>query len=426
MIQLQFINKILSSKDSTLITLNNLTDEFFSDYKAEFNFIKSHLQQYGKIPDEVTFLNSFPDFELFKVEESDKYLLDTLYEDRNKRLLAKTFNKIRDALNSGNTEKAMQIYSESSEELVTAKHLESVDIFKDLSRYDAYVERSQDYSKFYVKTGFPELDEVIGGWDRREEYATIMARTNKGKSWILLKTAIAAAQQGLTVGLYSGEMSENKVGYRIDTLLSHISNTKITHGNIGIQVDYKRFLENLSTNMKGTIKILTPAMIYGIAGVYALRSFIEKDHLDMLCIDQHSLLEDDRGARNPVERAANISKDLKNLQVLTKIPIITVSQQNREDTEEKGVDTRNIAQSDRIGQDSTVIIAIDRKDDVMILTLVKSRDSAVGATLKYNVNLDTGVFTFIPSEEDATKGTHCEDLKNEYEYSGDSYEENPF
>ena len=310
--------------------------------------------------------------------------------------------------------------------MVTAKHLESVDIFKDLSRYDAYVERSQDYSKFYVKTGFPELDEVIGGWDRKEEYATIMARTNKGKSWILLKTAIAAAQQGLTVGLYSGEMSENKVGYRIDTLLSHISNTKITHGNIGIQVDYKRFLENLSTNIKGTIKILTPAMINGIAGVNALRSFIEKDHLDMLCIDQHSLLEDDRGARNPVERAANISKDLKNLQVLTKIPIITVSQQNREDTEEKGVDTRNIAQSDRIGQDSTVIIAIDRKDDVMILTLVKSRDSAAGATLKYNVNLDTGVFTFIPSEEDATKGTHCEDLKNEYEYSGDSYEENPF
>lgn len=779
MIQLQFINKLLSSKDSTLITLNNLTDEFFSDYKAEFNFIKSHLQQYGKIPDEVTFLNSFPDFELFKVEESDKYLLDTLYEDRNKRLLAKTFNKIRDALNSGNTEKAMQIYSESSEELVTAKHLESVDIFKDLSRYDAYVERSQDYGKFYVKTGFPELDEVIGGWDRREEYATIMARTNRGKclakgskilmgdgtikkvedvrpgdkvqslnrvntvltlhkgkskgykiipnvgnpfiisenhiltllrrkgvwdkvrkmsttrheydlvdisieeylklskhqkkqlslyrpgvdyetkeqnipayilglwlgdgtsnrveltsmdeelikvwsdwalslnltcrkskdtfipskerlskahsfeitagkinsgkeniaqklfrehnlfnnkhiplnyltgdkeqrlqllagildtdgyyngngyeltlsnenliqqvaqlarglgfrvatvrkhlikqfveysvniygphlndipvilarkkakiptanmlqrelnltgfkveevpeveyygfmadgdhrylladntlthnTWILLKTAIAAAQQGLTVGLYSGEMSENKVGYRIDTLLSHISNTKITHGNVGIQVDYKRFLENLSTSVKGTIKVLTPAMINGIAGVNALRSFIEKDHLDMLCIDQHSLLEDDRGARNPVERAANISKDLKNLQVLTKIPIITVSQQNREDTEEKGIDTRNIAQSDRIGQDSTVVIAIDRKDDVMILTLVKSRDSAVGSTLKYNVNLDTGTFTFIPSEEDATKGTHCEELKNEYEYSGDSYEENPF
>ena len=33
----------------------------------------------------------------------------------------------------------------------------------------------------------------------------------------------------------------------------------------------------------------------------------------MLCIDQHSLLEDDRNARNPVEKASNISKDLKNL-----------------------------------------------------------------------------------------------------------------
>ena len=31
------------------------------------------------------------------------------------------------------------------------------------------------------------------------------------------------------------------------------------------------------------------------------------------------LLDDDRKAKNPVERAANISKDLKNLQVLKKI-----------------------------------------------------------------------------------------------------------
>ena len=75
MIQLQFINKLLSSKDSTLITLNNLTDEFFSDYKAEFNFIKSHLQQYGKIPDEVTFLNSFHHI-LNHILQSEKNLIN--------------------------------------------------------------------------------------------------------------------------------------------------------------------------------------------------------------------------------------------------------------------------------------------------------------------------------------------------------------
>lgn len=425
MIQLQYICKILSSKDPTLITLNNLTDEFFSDYKDEFNYIKNHLQKYGNIPDVETFLSIFSDFDYITVTESDKYLLDALYDDRNKRVLATTFNRVRDAINSGDTERAMQIYSESSEQLMQAKHLEAVDIYKDFSRYDAYLSRTKNIENYYVTTGFPELDEVIGGWDRKEELATIVARTNTGKSMILYKTALAAAEQGLTVGIYSGEMSENKVGYRIDTMLSHISNTKLTHGDISVNNDYKTFLDSVGDRLKGKILVLTPPMINGTAGVSALRAFIEKYHLDMLCVDQHSLLEDDRKARNPVERAANISKDLKNLQVMAQIPIISVSQQNREDTSEKGVDTKNIAQSDRIGQDSTVVIFLERKDSVMTLTLVKSRDSANGVKLSYNVNFDTGSWIYIPSEGDALNGNKCEDVKDEFEYS-DGYEEEPF
>ena len=433
-IQNQFINKILTSKDPTLITLNNLTDEFFSDYKDEFNYIKNHLQRYGNIPDEATFLNIFPDFDIIPVNESDKYLLDSLYDDRNKRLLAKTFNKVREALNDGDTEKAMRIYNESSEMLLQAKHLEAVDIYKDLSRYDSYVERSTDFTKYYVKTGFPELDEVIGGWDRKEELATIVARTNIGKSWALLKVVATAAEQGLTVGIYSGEMSEDKVGYRIDTLLSHISNTKMTHGNANIQVEYKKFLEGIQGKLKGKILVLTPSMINGTAGVSALRAFIDKYHLDMLCIDQHSLLEDDRKAKNPVERAANISRDLKNLQVMVKIPIIAVSQQNRENTDEKGVDTKNVAQSDRISQDSTILLFLERgpvkenKHNIMTLTLVKSRDSANGCKLSYVVDLDRGTWAFLPDEEDGLKGNKCEELKNEFEDNGNSntYEDEPF
>lgn len=433
-IQNQFINKILTSKDPTLITLNNLTDEFFSDYKDEFNYIKNHLQRYGNIPDEATFLNIFPDFDIIPVNESDKYLLDSLYDDRNKRLLAKTFNKVREALNDGDTEKAMRIYNESSEMLLQAKHLEAVDIYKDLSRYDSYVERSTDFTKYYVKTGFPELDEVIGGWDRKEELATIVARPNVGKSFVLFKVALAAAEQGLTVGIYSGEMSETKVGYRLDTIMSHISNTKIIHGNTNIQVEYKKFLEGIQGKLKGKILVLTPSMINGTAGVNALRAFIDKYHLDMLCIDQHSLLEDDRKAKNPVERAANISRDLKNLQVMVKIPIIAVSQQNRENTDEKGVDTKNVAQSDRISQDSTILLFLERgpvkenKHNIMTLTLVKSRDSANGCKLSYVVDLDRGTWAFLPDEEDGLKGNKCEELKNEFEDNGNSntYEDEPF
>lgn len=416
MIQLQFLNKVLQSHDASLLVTNNLTQEYFSDYQEEFNFIQQHLRKYGTVPDEVTFLTKFPEFDIIKVEESDSYLIDALFEDRNKRMLARVFNKVRELLNVGKVEEAMNTYMAASSDVVKATHLEAVDILSDTSRYDAYIERTEDYNKYYVKTGIKELDDIIGGWDRKEELALIAARTNVGKSWMLLKVAIAAAEQGLKVGLYSGEMTENKVGYRIDTLISHISNGKLIHGDASIQNDYKRYLENLSTKISGSIKVLTPKMIGTTPGVTALRAFIEKEKLDMLCIDQHSLLEDDRGARDPVQKAANISKDLKTLQVLKQIPIISVSQLNRTAVNsEIGLDASHIAQSDRIAQDSTVILGLEKKDNVMTISLIKSRDSLVGAKLKYAIDLDKGLFMLIPNEEDATKGKSCEDLKKQFE-----------
>ena len=415
MIQCQVLNYILDTKDSSLIVLNGLTEEYFSDYVQEFKFIQNHFATYGQIPDKATFLASFPNFDVLEVKEPQKYLLDALYEDRNKRSLATVFNKIRSLLNDNKTEEALSLFTNSSQLAVKAKHLECVDIIKDLSRYNDYVEKCNDFSKFYVKTGFTELDKVIGGWDKQEELATIAARPGVGKSWVLLKCAAAALEQGLNVGIYSGEMSERKVGYRFDTLVSHISNYGITKGNRDFQNDYKKYLDSLTEKYPtGCLKVLTPVMINGVAGVTALRAFVEKENLDILFVDQHSLLEDDRKAKDPVTRASNISKDLKNLQVLKKIPIIAVSQQNREKTE-NGATTSNIAQTDRISQDSTVLIFLEQKDNILTLNIVKSRDSETNKRIKYAIDLDKGIFAYVPEENNALSGEGIEELAKEYE-----------
>lgn len=399
MIQLQMLNRILQSKNTALVTVNNLTSDYFSEYKDEFNFIKNHLDQYGNIPDLETFLSRFNNFDIIEVKESDNYLIDALYENRNQRELASVFNKVRSLIMNNKTDEAMSLYLTASQNIVKGVHLDSVDIIHDKSRYDRYLEKCNDFNKYYVSTGFSELDEIIGGWDRHEELATIAARSGIGKSWLLLFVAVAAAKQGLNVGIYSGEMSEDKVGYRIDTLISHLSNGQIIHGNVNVSGKYKEYLDNLDKTIRGSIRVLTPSKINGPAGVTALRAFIEKDNLDMLCVDQHSLLEDDRKAKNPVERAANISRDLKNLQVMKKIPIISVSQQNRNSVED-GVSTANIAQSDRIAQDSTIILFLEQKDGVMTIHLTKSRDSINAKDLKYAIDLDKGIFTYIPENGD--------------------------
>ena len=215
-------------------------------------------------------------------------------------------------------------------------------------------------------------------------------------------------------------MSELKVGYRADTLIGHISNRDLMRGNIQVQNEYKLYLDNLRDRFKGKIWVTTPTDIGHPATVTDLRAFIESYHLDILCIDQHSLMEDERKAKDPVTRAANISKDLKNLQVLKKIPIIAVSQQNRGAVEENAtLDVSHIAQADRIGQDSTCVLFLEQKESVMTMHISKARDAVSGSKLKYAVDLNKGIFDFIPVETDALNGNGCEALREEYDYQYD-------
>lgn len=415
MIQLQVLNKLLDTKDKSIITANNLNEDFFSDYKNEYKFIKDHIDKYQTIPDKESFLSKFPTFDIIRVNENIPYLIDEIYEDKNKRTLANIFNQVRKLLTEDKTDEAMKLYSTAAQNLSKGINLTGVDITKDLSRYDRYVEKCDNIKLSYVSTGFPELDKIIGGWDRYEEYATIVARPGVGKSFCLIKSAEAAVSAGLKVGIYSGEMSVDKVAFRFDTMMGHISNRDLTHGNIESQVTYKKYIDSLAKENRGSLIVLTPDLAGGPVGVSTLKAFVEKYHLDMLCIDQHSLLEDDRRGKSAVDKAANISRDIKNLQVMTRIPVITVSQQNRESTED-GLSTKLVSQADRIGQDSTTVIFLEKKDGILTLSCVKARDSESDFKLQYAADYDKGIFTFIPNDNNPQTDQQCEDLRKEYEY----------
>jgi len=426
--QIQTLNYLLSRGDSSLLTTRGLSLDHFPQLRNEFKFILNHFNKYNQLPDMSTFLKTFPDFEVIEVNESIDYLISELNKEKTETNIIELVNKIKEPLLKGETDKVTQMISSFSDKLTSSKHLEAVDILNDISRYDSYIDKCNDFNKYYISTGFRELDEIIGGWDRNEEYATIAARSGTGKTWILLKSITASVERGLRVGLFSGEMSVNKVAYRFDTLMGHISNGKLTHGNIEAAVGYKRYLDNLKDNHKGSLYVLTPNMVDGLCGVNALRGFVEKYNLDILFIDQHSLLQDDRHGRTTFESAANISGDLKQLQVRKGIPIITVSQQNRSSIDEgKFAGTENISNSDKISQDSTVILFLSTKDDIMTIHIAKSRDGGSFKQIKYAVDFDKGNFTYIPEEkdlEDEDSLNEANELLNKYSPTNNNEERN--
>ena len=414
--QLQVLNKVLQTKDFSLIELNNLTEDFFFNYRAEFNYIKNHYEKYQTVPDKLTFINIFPEFDIIEVTEPDNYLIEQLYKDYNSSFIASRFNQIKKLIEEDKTDEAVAYLVKSVDNLHQGSAIQSHDLLNDTSRYDRYLERVTNHDKYYIRTGFPELDNIIGGLDRENENMVIAARTGIGKTWTLLIMAAAAVQQGLRVGIYSGEMSVDKVGYRIDTIIGGINNNVITRGiDTSVQMQYKDYLENLKKGMyskdgRGALKILTPNDIAGPATVAALRAFVDKEHLEILFIDQYSLLEDTSHAQTGHERVANISKAVKNLQVMKRIPIVSVAQMNRTKNDDGEKDTTQIGLSDRIGQDATCVIMLDRereylddkktqvKDDKLIMDITKSRDGGTGK-LVYKANFNTGKFIILnPSD----------------------------
>lgn len=434
--QFQVLNKILQTKDYSFITLNNLTAEHFFNYKAEYEFIKAHYETYHTVPDRLTFLNNFPDFIIQDVNEPNNYLVEQLYNDYNQSYLATRFNTMRKLLEADDLQGATKYFLESVENLHIGSALQCTDIMSDTSRYERYLDAGTNQSQYFISTGFLELDKIITGIDRRNENLVIAARTGIGKTFFMLAIAAAAAKQGLCVGIYSGEMSVDKVAYRIDTLLGKIDNRKISRGDLYYKDHYKSYLESLKCAGYGPIKVITPNDIAGPATVDALQAFIEKEHLDILFVDQYSLLEDTGRARIEHEKVANISKAIKNLQVRKQIPIIAVTQMNRTKNEDKSQDTTQIALSDRIGQDATVILMLDKQDTEdpnykgyykFTINIVKSRDGGDGRKLDYLWDFNTGIYRYISNAGDGvTSEEEIEELENSYSVDEYSSSDCPF
>ena len=49
MIQLQFLNKLLDSKDTSGLQINNIDLSFFSDFYKEYSYIKDHISRGNSI-----------------------------------------------------------------------------------------------------------------------------------------------------------------------------------------------------------------------------------------------------------------------------------------------------------------------------------------------------------------------------------------
>lgn len=427
MVAVQILSKVLATKDDAIIKNNGLTYEYFPGYETELSFIDNHIAVYGNIPDTATFLSEFPDFELVEVTESDRYLIDTIREEYLYAKSVPVIKKAAEILKSDANAAAQYMISELPN-LQPNYTTPAVDIAHDDSRIKEFAERSKDKDSWCIPTGFQELDDIIGGWETSEEFVVLFARTNQGKSWILVKTVEHAWQIGKRVGYISPEMSPNKLAYRFDTLHHNFSNTALMRGDqntIPVE-DYEKYFEELSKR-ENEFLVSTPKDFNKQITVSKLRNFVIANKLDMLAIDGITYMTDERYKRgdNKTTSLTNISEDLMQLSCDLHIPVLVVVQSNRggvKDEDGATPELEDIRDSDGISHNATKVIALRQKESNLIMSIKKSRYGRVGDKLTYRWDIDKGEFEWMADAGDAAPVAKKEErkrqIKEEYEPKG--------
>lgn len=391
--------KVLSSKSMMILNSNNIDATFFVKYRPLYDFIDEHVKKYKQVPDISTIAIEFPDFSIFDVQESDQYLVDRLYEQHVFRLSCITLKKLEPLLET-DAQKAVEFLQQEIPKLANITPLNSFDLVEKspirLQEYEDMLDRQDEY---FIKTGFSEFDEIMGGF-KKNDLVILLARPNQGKSWILDKFALSAWHQGKRVGIYSGEMSKTDVGYRLDSLDSHISNTCLQRGNKAVHGAYKDYIDFLQ-KQEIPIFVTTQEDFNGRPTTAKLQAFIEKENLDILFCDQLYNVQPTTKSRDRRLQFEEVMQESLDITMRLGVPIIYACQAGRKALEDDGEKDKlprleHIAESDSIGQIATRVISMCQNDGNLVLKLVKNRNLALGDKVAYLWNIDKGLFEYNP------------------------------
>ncbi len=407
MVTLQIISKILATKDMSIIEDNLLTKDYFIGFEDEYDYIVNHYKEYENVPDKATFLAKFPEIEIVDVTESDKYLVDTIREEYLYYKSVPVVQKVAELLKT-DANAASEYMIQAIKELEPTYRLGGTDIIADSNkRYEQFKDRKEHQEDWFFTSGFEELDDLIHGIQREEEYFVIFARTNQGKSWVLEKMCTHIWQIGFNVGYISPEMGASSVGYRFDTLYKNFSNKGLMWGKDTVETEkYQEYIEELKQKQNKFI-VATPNDFSRKITVSKLRNWIKQYKLDLIAIDGITYMTDERYQRgdNKTTQLTHISEDLMSLSMEMRVPILIVVQANRTAVDketEDAPDLETIRDSDGIAQNASKVISIRQtKDGILKLEVKKQRFGAVGGKLNYQWDIDTGQFVYIPSYDDA-------------------------
>ena len=236
--------------------------------------------------------------------------------------------------------------------------------------YDQYLQEQAsaavdpEFSGMPIMSGFPDLDEYLGGL-QRADLVILGARPSMGKSSLAVNMAVNAAKSGQTCGVFSLEMTREQLAMRVLASEAEIDSHRL---RLGL---YTHFEENRIIDSIGRLSDLpvfiddTPYQGMVEMRGKARRLALERG-LDLLVVDYLQLVQGKQrwGQSNRVQEITEISRELKGLAGDLKVALIACSQLNRmvENRPNNRPRLSDLRDSGSIEQDADVVMFIHRED----------------------------------------------------------------
>jgi len=233
-----------------------------------------------------------------------------------------------------------------------------------INRIDELRKKTDEISG--VPSGFKSLDRITYGW-QPTDLIILAARPSVGKTAFALNLARNAAMHAgrpTGVGFFSLEMSASQLVQRILSAESEILMEKIARGKLEeheYQQLHKRGIARLE---KAPIYIDDTAALNIFEFRAKARRLVNKHKVGIIIIDYLQLMRGLTAQENRTQELSEISRSLKSLAKELGVPVIALSQLNRqvEQRADKRPMMSDIRESGSIEQDADVIMFIYRDE----------------------------------------------------------------
>ena len=239
-----------------------------------------------------------------------------------------------------------------------------------------------------LPSGFPEIDQKTGGF-QPSNLIVLAARPGVGKTSLALNIAHNIGTSGVaSVAVFSLEMSKQEISERMLCSAARVPSHRLRSGDTLPSDDYYKLV-----TVGGELE-KAPIFVDDTAGINAFevrarsRRLATKvdPPLGLIIVDYLQLMMGDTRADNRQQEVANISRSLKQLARELSVPVLAVSQLNRE-VETRG-DRRpqlsDLRESGAIEQDADLVIFIyepkeEGKKGIVAVDIAKHRNGPTGS-----------------------------------------------